>query len=349
MRSPRRILIIKPSSLGDIVQALPVLAALRDAFPSAQIGWLAADAYADFLTAHPLLDHVFPYRRHPGGSWSLVVDQTRLARELAAFRAELAIDLQGLARSAWFTLLSGAALRVGMSDAREAARLAYNEVVPISKTTPHAVDRYLAVARRVTGCPVSSPRFPLPTEARATAWAETLLERLGTAPVVVAPGARWPTKRWPPEQYAGLIDRLAHRGVGPFVLVGSASDVPLAERIRAATGAKPLVDLTGQTDLLALTELVRRARLFIGNDSGPTHLAAAAGCPTVVLFTCTSPRRALPRGAPVRPVQATVPCVASYRKQCSHLSCHATITVERVTAAALALLEAANTAIRRTA
>ena len=345
MRTPRRILIIKPSSLGDIVQALPVLAALHDAYPRARIGWVVRDVYASFLAAHPLLDVVIPFARRPGRFGNLVADQLRLAMRLNHFNPDLAIDLQGLARSAWFCWLSRAARRIGMSDARELARLAYTEVASVGHRLPHAVDRYMQVVRQLTGR-VPPVRFVLPRTPNAAAWAERLVRRLGGPPIVVAPGARWYTKQWPAECFGRLIRELSGRGCGPFVLVGASAEQHVAARVGAAAA---VLDLVGRTDLLMLTELLRRARLFIGNDSGPAHLAAAAGCPTVVLFTCTSPHRAVPRGAPVRVVQATVPCVASYRKRCSHLSCHATITVDRVVRAAYELLRSTATLHRQSA
>ena len=341
MKPWRRILIIKPSSLGDIVQSLPVLAALRAEHPTATIAWLAEATYADFLRHHPDVDVVFSYRRHVRGWLRRCQEQWQLAKALRRFRPEVVLDLQGLARSAWFALLSGARQRLGMSDARELARLGYTRVAGIPPRVQHAVDRYLRVIRTLLGR--SAPlQFPLPRQRGAAFWAEEIIARLGGRPAVVCPGARWPTKRWPAEQYAAALRKLAALGVEPWVIVGSASERELARRLRRQCPRVRVADLCGRTTLLELTELLRRARLFLGNDSGTTHLAAAAGCPTVVLFTCTSPERAAPRGAPVRLVRAQVPCAASYLKHCRHLCCMPTITVEAVTAAVLDLLRAAD-------
>lgn len=332
-----RVLIIKPSSLGDIVQALWALAVIRSRMPGAAIAWLARDCYVPFLARHPHIDLVIGFVRHAKGH-RLLTEQFRLARCLHAFSPHIAVDLQGLARSAFFTLLSGAPRRIGMSDAREGARVAYTEVVHIPRSTSHAIERYLTVAHRL--CNSRDVVLPaLPTCPDASQRIGDLLARLGTAPIAVAPGARWVTKRMPPDWYAVVAEEIARKSGLPVVVLGTTEEAPLCNRVYDRLRNKITVtNLCGQTSLLELTELFRRCRLFLGNDSGTAHLAAAAGCPVLVVFTCTSPRRAAPRGAPTRILQTNVPCRGSYRKQCSSLACLQTIPPTAAVEAGLELL-----------
>lgn len=333
----RRLLVIKPSSLGDIVQSFWALSVLRHAFPHARIAWLARSSYASFLRSHPHIDCVFTFDRYAKGI-SLVRDQLRLAHRLRQFGADVCIDLQGLARSGWFCLLSGAPRRIGMSDCREGARLAYNRLVRIPPDVTHAIDRYLVVARHVAGV-VPATDVVLPQDSTAEDWAHELVGRLGGAPIVVAPGARWETKRMPVEWFAEVTRQLVHRTGKPVVILGSVDEAELAMRLRELLGnATRCLNLCGRTSLLQTTELLRRSSLLIGNDSGPAHLAAAARCPVVVAFTCTDPARAAPRGAPVAVLQATVPCCASYLKQCHSLACRSTIPIDKAVEAGQRLL-----------
>lgn len=335
-------LIVKPSSLGDIVQSFPVLAQLRAAFPDAQIGWVARDRYAPFLARHPQVDVVFSFERKARGL-RLVWNQWDLARRMRGFCAHVAIDLQGLARSAWFTYVSGAPIRVGMSDCREGARLAYTHTVPIPRRLQHAVDRYQAVAQAILGAAADSPveRVRLPEDEAAARWAETTVAQAGNPPLAVAPGARWVTKRWPVVKFAHAAEQIALRTGLPVVVLGSTAEIRLGDELTRLLAPRiPCINLCGRTDLLQLTELLRRCRLLLGNDSGTAHLAAAVGCPVVAVFTCTSPRRAAPRGQLVRVVQTSLRCRGSYLKHCPHLSCHAELSAEPVVLAALELLAA---------
>lgn len=329
---PQRLALIKPSALGDVVHTLPVLTALRLLYPQAHITWIVHRAYAPLLAGHPHLDAVLPFDRSAFREKSLL----GLARylwewgwQLRRQRFDWVIDLQGLLRSGLMAWGSGAAVRMGLQSAREGSVLAYTHRLAIPQEGRlHAVDRYWQLIVALGGGDLPR-RFVLPVDVSAQEAAWQLWQSLPRPWVAVAPGARWRTKRWPPLAFAQLLERLQrHTGAG-CLIVGSAEDTPLAEEIAAALPG-PVRCLTGQTSLPLLVALLRLCDLFVGNDSGPLHLAAALDRPCLAPFTCTLPQRHGPYTFPQGAVAATLPCAGSYRKQCDHLSCHQTLTVEHL-------------------
>lgn len=348
----RRILIIKPSSLGDVVHALPFLRALRRHLPDHHLAWLAEEETAGLLEGHPDLDEVLVSGRRRWARqpfWAGTAREVwRFARRLRAGRYDLVIDLQGLLKSAALTLLSGAPVRVGLSTGREGSRWALTHVVPATLEV-HAVERYLAVAEAL-GVPPGPREFVLPAGQTEEAWVDEGLAGWGRPLVVLHAAARWSSKRWEPERFARVADALA-TGLGATILLtGGASDGPLARAIASRMRAVP-VDLTGRTDLRHLVALLRRADLMVTVDSGPMHIAAALGTPLIALFGPTDPRQTgpyVPRegegGRGGRPVvlQHPVPCGPCLRRTCplpEERLCMRLLEADEVVEAAFALLE----------
>ena len=332
--APERVLIIKPSSLGDVVHALPVLTSLRGRWPDARISWVVNRGLRGLLDGHPHLDEVIPFDRGalrfgPRGLWSAL----GFARELRERRFDVVIDLQGLLRSGLMTAATGAKVRVGLAAAREGSARFYTHRIGSKAIVGHAVDRLMDVAKAFGGD--ASPRF-IPTVTDADrAWALGVLAGVPRPVVVLNIGARWVTKRWAPESFATAAQRLVEeRGVG-LVAVGAPEDRPLVDRLKAALGAVPILDLCARTTLPQLAAVAEAADLFLSNDTGPLHLAAATGAPVLGLFTCTKPERTGPYGASASTVTTAVACAGSCVKACSHMSCMAELTPERVASAAL--------------
>jgi lipopolysaccharide heptosyltransferase I len=334
---PQRILLIKPSSLGDIVHALPVLALLRDAYPRAHIAWLAGLSFAPLLEAHPLLDEVIPFDRARFGrmlrSPAICGEFLAFVRGIRARRFDLVIDLQGLLRSAYLAWTSGAARRVGFAHARELAPLFYTHRVRVPQTARHAVDQNLHIAAAL-GLPTNSaPRFPLglrPEERQAAA--ETLATLLPPGDrtfIAVLIGARWDTKLWRAERIANLIDRLHARGYPRCILLGGPGDAPLAADVRAA-GRSEIADLVGRTSLRQLAALLERAALVVTLDSGPMHIAAALERPIVALFGPTDPARCGPHASQTRIAATPIACAPCYQRRCWHHSCMNWLQVDDV-------------------
>ncbi len=327
---PERVCIIKPSSLGDVVHALPVLSALRALWPGAEITWVVNSSIRGLLDGHPQLDRVIAFDRSRArlGLDGLAM-MTRFLASLHRERFDLALDLQGLLRSGLMTLATGARVRVGLSDAREGAARFYTHRIPSPGPDIHAVDRLLCVAEAL-GASIAEPRFVVAISEADRRWARGALAEVARPALVLNLGARWLTKRWPPEHFAEVARRAVEvRGAG-LVAVGSPEDRPLVEALRARLPGVSLLDLSGRTSLPQLAALAAESDLFLSNDTGPLHLAAAAGARVVGVYTCTSPGRTGPYGPNAAAVQSCVWCAPSFLKTCPRLECLVELSPDRV-------------------
>lgn len=274
-----RVVIVRLSAIGDVVHAIPTAVAIKRARPSTEVAWVVEGRAGDVLEGHPAVDRVIRVPRR----WLLSTAAVRrLAGDLADFRADIAIDLQGLFKSAVATWLSRAPIRIGAArpNASELAWLASTRRVATRR--PHIIERHLELLAPIG---ITSPKvefaMPRPEAARVSVsrWFPTATA--GTA--VLNPGAGWPSKLWPVERFAAVARGLRDRhGIGSVVVWGGPDESAAAERIvdeadGAATKAPP-------TSLSELAETANRARLFISSDTGPLHIAAAVGTPCVGLF-----------------------------------------------------------------
>lgn len=332
-----RFLIIKPSSLGDVVHALPVLAALRAAHPQAHVAWLVGNAFAPLLDGHPLLDEIIRFdRRRYGRMWfdpTANVAFWRFVADVRRRRFDCVIDLQGLIRSGLISWFSGAKRRIGFAEAREGARWFYTQRVSAERDM-HAVERNLALIRAMN-IPAGAAEFPLAvTDAERAAAANLLASAAAGRPlerfIAVLPGARWKSKQWPPASFAAAIDALQADGAA-CVLLGAPDERPLADEIIRACRGAPL-DLVGRTNLRELTAVLSLAERVICCDSGPMHIAAALGRPIVAIFGPTSPQRTGPVGPHSRVARELLPCSPCYRKTCplGHHACMRDMPAERI-------------------
>jgi heptosyltransferase I len=327
---PARICIIKPSSLGDVIHSLPILAALRERWPSAHIAWLVNHSYEDLLAGHRHLDELIVYDRFgKGDNLQRLGGTTRLFRRLSRGRFDLTIDLQGLLRSALMTMATRSRVRVGMADAREGARWSYTDQVDAPRLGLHAVDRVIRVARHL-GATVVEPRFDLPIGEAERRWAVESLAEVPSPRIVLNLGARWLTKRWPPEHFAAIARRAVSEFGAGLIVVGSADDRPMVETFLRLMAPLPVLDLCERTRLLQLAAISLESDLVISNDTGPLHLAAAAGARVIGIYTCTDPSLTGPYGPNAFSVKSCVWCAPSFIKKCSRLECMTELTPERV-------------------
>jgi lipopolysaccharide heptosyltransferase I len=339
MNDFKNILLIKPSSLGDIVHALPTAAVLRKAFPQALLTWLVKPQWADVLQGNAHVDQVLPLE-FSVTAWPAAV---RAVREP---RFDLVVDLQGLFRSALLGRLSGAPVRIGFANGREGSPWFYNRKVPVRDIRLHAVERYLLIAHALSAVAQKddSPEFLLPHDADAETRISRLLTSDGTSNtgfVALNPGARWVTKQWPPASFAAVADQLEEKGFRTVII--GANDRAAQEVIHRMR-TRP-IDLSGQTSIKELIELLRRVRLLITNDSGPMHVAAAIGTPVVALFGPTDARRTGPYGTGHVVLYNDLPCSPCLSRRCRNpntLECLTTISPAHVVRKALTLLRAAS-------
>ncbi len=345
----RRIALIKPSALGDIVQSLPVLGALRHRYPTAHITWVINRSYAPLVEGHPELDAVLPFDRSASGrgwlrrAWGFY----RFLRQIHELCFDLVIDLQGLLRTGLMVAASGACRKVGLASAREGARWFYTDTLyppipPLSKggrggVDMHAVDRYWLVAEAL-GAGYSPKRFSLPLNPAEQSWADEKLTPQPRPWLMISVGTRWQTKRWPVGHFAALARRALDVFGGTVIAVGGPEETTAAQELTARLGGGVL-NLAGATSLRQLVAVLARADLMISNDSGPLHVAAALGRPVVAPYTCTSPMRTGPYGQREGAVATQVWCAASYLKRCDRMDCMKELTPERLWPATEAALK----------
>ena len=317
-----KILILKPSSLGDVIQAVPVLRLLKRHWPAAEIFWWLDSGLAPLLEHDPDLAGVVRFERKRWGKPRHWPEMWRSIGGLRAHHFDLVIDLQCLARSAAFAWLARGEKLVGLDETREGARGFYDVAVPRKSFHTHAVDWYLAVLPRL-GVPVHQDFVWLPERAEVAAgirrkWPDAA-EAGGGRPrwIALQPGARWQNKRWPIEHFAELVRRLApNRPDTRFAILGDKGDQLLGEIIAEAAPGQCL-NLCGQTSLAEMVEWVRRCDLMVTNDTGPMHAAAAMGKPLIALFGPTEPRRTGPYGQLASVLRVDLPCSPCLKSHCS--------------------------------
>jgi lipopolysaccharide heptosyltransferase I len=323
--TPKRILLIKPSAIGDVVHALPILNLLRRRWPEAHISWLVTPGCAGLLEGHPQLDEVILFERHRYAKlWrdpESLMELLALTRELRRGQYDLAVDLQGLFRSGWLTYQTRAPIRVGFDNAREFAWLGYTHRVQVATMEQHALERYLSIAD-LLGCG-REVEFVFATDDADREIAANLtrgIERYA----LLFPGTNWATKRWPAAHFADIVRPLEKQFGLRCIVGGSSGEAQLASQIRGA------VNLAGKTNLRQLTALIERASLVVSNDSGPMHIAAALGRPLVALFGPTNPTRTGPYQREESVVRLDIPCSPCYARKCLHQSCLRWLSVDAV-------------------
>lgn len=295
--NPNHVLIIKMSSLGDVVQALPAATALRRRYPQARISWAVEGWIAPLLAGHPAIDRIvsFPVMRLPAEPSRWWRHFRSALRELRAEPCDVAVDLQGLFKSAVVSLWSGARKRVGVQRLREGAWLV-SRAVPRGDERAHAVEEYLACAEAL-GAPGRPVSFRLPVADAAAASVDRLLSLVRLPAheplVIVNPSASSTRKTWPVERWAHLVEELAP--LGRVVLIGTADQGTRHAAIGARARRKPY-DLTGRTTLPELVALLDRSALHIAPDTGSAHIAAALGTPVIGIYGPMPPWRHAPWG-----------------------------------------------------
>ncbi len=298
--------------------------AFKERFPKAEVHWVIAKGLEDLLTGHPMINRIWVINKDMWKKLSHIRDSFHELRIfLKAIKEEnydIVVDLQGLLRSGIITVSTGAPLRIGFKEAREGSRFFYTHKVKGGKDI-HAVDRYLKIATFL-GCDITDVCFPLPLS-----FSSSLLTQHSFPGdyAVIAPGARWKTKRWPPEKFGELSSILPLN----TVIIGSKGDMDIASEIVALSKGKA-VSLAGKTNLKELIEVIRGARFFVSNDSGPMHIAAALNIPVFAIFGPTDPLKTGPYGRGHTVIREDVSCAPCFRRSCNDLKCMKILSVEKV-------------------
>jgi heptosyltransferase-1 len=337
------ILIVRLSALGDVIRALPVLATLRARLPDAEVAWLVEDRAATLLRGHVHIDRLveFPRRRWQAAllrpwRWpGALREMVGLVLTLRRPRLDVSIDLQGNLKSGILVGLAGAARRLGFArgTGREANFLFQNERVVVGPDV-HKMDRGLKLLEPLLGPAPAETRVVVPSSAEESAAVDAFLDEAGLTPgefVVLHPGtsAFAAYKRWPPRRFGELARWLRERTGRPSLVTWTPGEEALLRDVLAASdGAARASPIWGR--LGELTALLGRAGLVVGADTGPPHLAAAMGTPTVVLFGQKDPRLYAPYGPRVEVVWNRVSCSPCNLRFCPDPICMSTMRTEEV-------------------
>jgi heptosyltransferase-1 len=338
-----RILLIKPSALGDVVHTIPVLVKLRARYPRARIDWLITPENAEIVRCHPALSNVVLFARRDfskrGRRWRALLAFFDLLKQIRRAKYDLVIDMHGQVRSALFALISGARVRIGFDrpirrsltvsaehdlrnvpshgwrGAREGSWIAYTHRIPIPTLDVHAIDRYLWVAP-LLGLDDDPPDLAIHLSSDTVRNVERLLKEHGVHAdvplVILVPGTIWETKHWTIEGFAGVARTFLSDGFA-VALAGTERDQQRCRQIAAA--APGVCDLSGKTTPAELAALIRRAEVAVTNDSGSMHVAASLRKPMVSVFGPTNPVHIGPYQRPESVVRVDLPCSpCNYRR-----------------------------------
>ena len=345
METPRRILIIKLGSLGDVVHTLPALADLKRQFPDAEIDWLVESKALVLLDGNPWLHEVIEVDTHKWRrSWSLATlsEMRGLVTKLRRRHYDVALDFQGLWKSAVLGKVTGARKLIGFDRTtlkEPGCRMFYHEEIKPGPDVRHVIDINKELLRGL-GVAVGPHRFhfSVPREDELYISRQLSSHHLEDF-VILNPGGGWDTKNWAPENYARLHDKLLQETGLPGLMTWGPGEEPLVDRLRRACSGMPPV--TFPTSVPQLVALLKRARLFVGGDTGPLHLAAACGTPIVGIFGPTDPARNGPFFAEDIVVSHRVPCGPCYKRTCPiyNKECLRLVEVDEVLEAALRRLK----------
>jgi heptosyltransferase I len=324
-----KILIVRLSAFGDCLHAVPVLVELRRKFPNAEIGWAIEELSHSLLKGHPMVDrfHLFPrgaFKRKVGTFMSRVKAVQTFRKELAAVKYDTSIDLQGLTKSGLVSWWSGAKKRIGFrgEDSRELNLLFNSERVTPPDEALHVVEKNLSLLKPLGIDLPHKPEWSMPAYEEEAAALRPFLTECGVIHdgalrdfCIVNPGATWLTKRWPPESFGivskGLIQQHGLKVIVPW----AGEDERKAGEIIVKTAGKDAF-LAPPTNLRQLAALTSMATLFVGNDTGPLHLAVALNVHSVAIFGATDPLRNGPYGSGNRMQTGGVDCHPCWKTSC---------------------------------
>lgn len=298
MSKVERAVIVRLSAIGDVVHTMPIAHALKSAFPHLHLTWVVEDRCEQMVRSNPFVDEIVTVPRHRWRAarrrvktWSEV---SELIRNLRHRRFDLALDMQGLMKSALIAYFCGAPKRYGYHWQREGARFLVR-AVPVNPASIHVVQQYLDVARFL-GAEPTTVDFGIRVPDSVRDEAARLLAELGVGGeyLVINPSAGKDVKRLPTATVARIVDRVEEVGL-PVVLVGHSSDAVLGQEI-ASSARRPVRSLIGRTDLIHLAAVLKGAKVHLCGDTGSGHIAAALNTPVVSVFGPTDPDRSGPYG-----------------------------------------------------
>jgi len=351
MTDAERILIIKPSSLGDIIHTLPLVHALKRSIPGCYLGWVVQESFADLLGRDPAIDRVYPIHisstsdpQAGKGAYVRAFRETvislRQLRKSLSRSYDTVLDLHASFRSGLLALMASGGQRAGFKDAKELNTLFQHRVVSVPENVEHALEKNLLFANYL-GCQPINDDYQIHCSQEDQNFVASFLQEKNVSDqqqlIYANPAARWQTKFWPREHWAELADKLSERG-DIMVFGGSSHDTGFIRSITALMRSEQVV-AAGRLSLPQTVALLKRSSIYVGLDSGPMHMAAMASVPVVALFGPTHPARVGPYNVSHRIVRVEeLDCLECRKRTCDHLRCMKEISVAMVYKAVTQLL-----------
>ena len=342
-----KILIIKISSLGDIIHAFPAVFLIAGKYGNAKIDWLVSPAFAPILEYNKCVNRIIPFpRRELASPFTFPKAFINLIREIRREKYDLVIDLQGLLRSAFFAKFARAPVIAGFDSPKErAAAFFYNRKISPASGYVHAVDKNAAFISKLLSLPFNVPDTPLPENRRNI---DSLAGILGKKNISrsdliigIAPGARWESKQWPPQFFAKVMDSLDGRIPGcRFLLLGSAGELETCRKISSSCEKARPVIIAGETGIGELVEAIRISKCLLCNDSGPMHIAASLKVPVFAMFGPTDPDKTGPYGKEHSVFQPELGCIKCLKRYCpdKNYACQKSVNPDLVVDGIVSLL-----------
>jgi len=347
----QKILVLRLSAVGDVIRTLPAVKALKERGPSSRITWVVEEPSKTFLESQPEVDEVllFPRKRWTQGIrspqtwWRTTKEISQFVRELRGRQFDVVLDFHGILKSGFLSLLSGSPKRIGFDrrSSKEGNSLFSNVKVELPKEGVTRYQRGFFLLRGL-GLDVNHSSGSLSIPYRDREYVDSFFNRLSNSPlkplIAIHPGtsSNYRSKRWMPDRYAQLADRLVEEIQGTVIFTWGPEESPLVEGIRKAM-TRPSILAPPTESLTQLGEVFRRCHLYIGGDTGPTLIASMVGVPVVVLYGPTDPFLYEPLGNH-RNVVKEVGCNPCRKRSCEEMACLEKITVEDVFGAAREML-----------
>ncbi len=321
---PKGILVVKLSAIGDVVQSLPALYALKQQWPDATIDWLVEDKAQQVLEGHPDIDRLIVFKRCEKNLWSLLC-------QLRETSYDWAIDLQGTYKSAGFMRMARAQWKIGYDQNREPCQFLYNAHAKLKTQDQLPVVRNLDILKQL-GAEVNSVQyhFPLGQEDFDCVARIVQVHQVGAAYAVLSAVTSWLTKCWGREKFRQFLQKLPEHYRGTIFVVGGAQDKEVHAKL--CDGLDHVVDLTGTLNLKQSAALMQDADFMVSGDTGPLHLAVAVGCPVFGIYGSTNPKRTGPFQEEACVVQGKLDCQPCYKNECplGHHRCMEDLSVDYV-------------------
>jgi len=295
----KKILIIKPSALGDIIQAMPAVCCLAESFPDARIHWFVRPEYAPLIENHPCIHKIVIFDRRKLGKWwyrpAAFAELIKLVSQLRKEKYDIVFDFQGRFRSAIFAWFSGCKQRIGMTGTQEITSPFYT--LQVTQSSVHLVDYFIDMVC-AAGAKRGKVKFGLKPDTQSIEEVHKILASHHINAdnyAVFVPAATVEAKRWPIENFAALADKVYKKYQSSIVAVGVEAEKAITQELETLANV-PVVNLAGKTDIKKLIALLAGAKMVVSNDTGPAHIAAALDVPMALIFGLTNPSRVGPYG-----------------------------------------------------